>query len=124
MGKNQRTDPAWKYGKEIEKTGGDKKSYVYIECMFCKRMKEHLACTHKSVAPCLGVPMDVKQEITEYMNVGNMKRHLSQQQLEDMVELGSYYEKNDKEKDSMRGIRVPMDRFVQTLVVMMRHIQR
>ncbi|CAI9767437.1 unnamed protein product [Fraxinus pennsylvanica] len=123
MGKNHRTDPAWKYGKEIEKTGGDKKSYVYIECMFCKktitggvkRMKEHLACTHKNVAPCPGVPADVKQEIAEYMNAGNMKRQLSQQQFEDMVELGSYYEKNDKEKDSSRGIRGPIDRFVSNM---------
>ncbi|CAI9764852.1 unnamed protein product [Fraxinus pennsylvanica] len=123
MGKNNRTDPAWKYGKEIEKTGGDKKSYVYIECMFCqkaitggvKRMKEHLACTHKNVAPCPGVPAEVKQEIAEYMNAGNMKRQLSQQQFEDMVELGSYYEKNDTEKDSSRGIRGPMDRFVSNI---------
>ena len=74
--KGSQTDPTWKYGEEVEVPGtGTTKGYKYIKCKFCskiitggvKRMKGHLAWTHKDVAPCPNVPDEVKQEITDYL---------------------------------------------------------
>ncbi|KAL2524628.1 zinc finger protein [Abeliophyllum distichum] len=122
MGKDNRKDPAWKYGREVENEAGDKKTYIYIECMFCKniiiggvkRMKDHLACTHKNVVPCPGVSEDVKNEIINYLKVEKLQKDLAQQQFEDMIELGSCYGKNDK-TNSRRSIRGPIDRFVTNI---------
>lgn len=58
--KGARKDPSWKYGVEVP---GENKAYKYIKCNFCskvvtggvKRMKEHLACTHKDVIACPNV---------------------------------------------------------------------
>lgn len=66
---SSKKDIGWKYCYQIE---GDKS----VRCKFCHhksnggitRLKEHLAQTHKGVAPCVSVPDDVKQEIKESLD--------------------------------------------------------
>ncbi|XP_071726331.1 uncharacterized protein [Rutidosis leptorrhynchoides] len=120
---SKKKDPAWKYGVEIEHNvpeGVGKKGYKYIQCNFCgktikggvKRMKEHLACTHKDVAPCEHVPQKVKDEITLYLKQFKDNKISSQSYFEENVGSGAYYNPTNNSGTGSRGMRGPMDRFV------------
>ncbi|KAD6454786.1 hypothetical protein E3N88_09492 [Mikania micrantha] len=123
--KNARRDPAWKYGVEHQVPAqGGKKGYKYIKCNFCskvitggvKRMKEHLGCTHKDVAPCDKVPPEVKEEILHYLKQFQENKFASQRNFEESVGSGAYYSGDGSvnPSSSSRGVRGPMDRFVGT----------
>ncbi|KAI3675421.1 hypothetical protein L1987_85011 [Smallanthus sonchifolius] len=124
--KNARKDPAWKYGEEHkvpEQCG--KKGYKYIKCNFCskvisggvKRMKEHLACTHKDVMPCPKVPTEVKDEITQYLKQFQNSKFAAQRNFEESVGSGAYYNSGGSVNPSVsdRGIRGPMDQFIPVM---------
>ena len=92
-----RKDLAWKYGEEIHIPGeGRKKGYKYIKCKFCsktikggvKRMKDHLACTHKNVIACPHVPDEVKEEINSYLKNFQTTKFASQRDFEEMIDGG------------------------------------
>ena len=130
-----RKDPSWRHGVEIEIPGeGGKKGYKYIKCNFCskvikggvRRMKEHLACTHKDVAPCPNVPPEVKNEIIQYLKNFQTNKHAYQRNFDETVNSGAHF---GNESDippskgmpscaggSDRGIRGPMDRFVENKI--------
>ncbi|KAD5507983.1 hypothetical protein E3N88_15686 [Mikania micrantha] len=121
--KNARRDPAWKYGVEHQVPAqGGKKGYKYIKCNFCskvitggvKRMKEHLGCTHKDVAPCDTVPPEVKEEILHYLKQFQENKFASQRNFEESVGSGAYYSGDGSvnPSSSSRGVRGPMDRFM------------
>ncbi|KAD5507625.1 hypothetical protein E3N88_15328 [Mikania micrantha] len=116
-------DPAWKYGVEHQVPAqGGKKGYKYIKCNFCskvitggvKRMKEHLGCTHKDVAPCDKVPPEVKEEILHYLKQFQENKVASQHNFEESVGSGAYYSGDGSvnPSSSSRGVRGPMDRFM------------
>ncbi|KAL0912230.1 hypothetical protein M5K25_018192 [Dendrobium thyrsiflorum] len=92
-----RRDPSWKYSVQVD-VGGEK-TYVYLKCNFCgkvvkggvTRMKEHLSCSHKNVAPCASVPDNVKDEIAAYMKKSTTTKHLQQEQFDERIEQGAYY---------------------------------
>ncbi|XP_062082381.1 uncharacterized protein LOC133788794 [Humulus lupulus] len=128
--------PSWKYSVEIEvpeKSG--KKGYKYLKCNFCskdikggvKRVKEHLACTHKYVKPCPKVPKEVKEEISQYLKDYETTKFISQRKFDEAVDCGSYFGDgpsgfgsgnplegvNSCPSNSSRGVRGPMDRFME-----------
>ncbi|XP_038711767.1 uncharacterized protein LOC120005961 [Tripterygium wilfordii] len=128
---SSRKDSAWKYTEEVEVGKGKKKGYVYVKCNFCnkvltggiKRAKDHLACTHKNVAPCPKVPEDVKQEMKQYLEKGTALRHMAQGRFEERVSAGSYFEDMNSNPTSVsgpsggacvssRGVRGPMERYI------------
>ncbi|PKU85311.1 hypothetical protein MA16_Dca010470 [Dendrobium catenatum] len=90
-----RRDPSWKYSVQVD-IGGGEKSYIYLKCNVCNkvvkggvtRMKEHLSCSHKNVAPCAKVPDNVKEEISAYMKKTTTAKHLQQEQFDERVEHG------------------------------------
>ncbi|KAL0922278.1 hypothetical protein M5K25_006251 [Dendrobium thyrsiflorum] len=92
-----RRDPSWKYSVQVD-VGGEK-TYVYLKCNFCgkvvkggvTRMKEHLSCSHKNVAPCASVPDNVKDEIAACMKKSTTTKHLQQEQFDERIEQGAYY---------------------------------
>ncbi|XP_062099339.1 uncharacterized protein LOC133805231 isoform X2 [Humulus lupulus] len=131
-----RKDPAWKYSVEIEvPEKGGKKGYKYLKCNFCskdikggvKRVKEHLACTHKDVKPCPKVPKEVKEEISQYLKDYETTKFISQRKFDEAVDCGSYFGDgpsgfgsgnplegvNSCPSNSSRGVRGPMDRFME-----------
>lgn len=131
-----RKDPAWKYSVEIEvPEKGGKKGYKYLKCNFCskdikggvKRVKEHLACTHKDVKPCPKVPKEVKDEISQYLKDYENTKFISQRKFDEAVDCGSYFGDgpsgfgsgnplegvNSCPSNSSRGVRGPMDRFME-----------
>ncbi|KAG6513778.1 hypothetical protein ZIOFF_024115 [Zingiber officinale] len=69
LSKKDKKDIGWKYCYQNE---GEKA----VRCKFCHhisnggitRLKEHLAQTHKGVAPCVSVPDDIKKEIRESLD--------------------------------------------------------
>ncbi|KAJ9543747.1 hypothetical protein OSB04_023454 [Centaurea solstitialis] len=104
-----RKDPAWKYNDEIAvPRDGAKKGYKYLKCKFCnkeitggvKRAKEHLAQTHKGVSICPNVPPEVKDEIVQYLSAYFVGGNASNPPCPNVG-------------GSSRGIRGPMDRFVE-----------
>ncbi|KAI3764008.1 hypothetical protein L2E82_14008 [Cichorium intybus] len=131
--KGSRRDPSWKYGVEIE-VPDQKKGYKYLKCNFCnkiitggvKRMKEHLACTHKDVAPCAKVPIEVKDEIKQYLKNFASTKIALQQNFKERVDYvtcsvssngsceNSMEDTNSSHSGSSRGIREPMDRFMKS----------
>ncbi|PWA39471.1 zinc finger, BED-type, Ribonuclease H-like domain protein [Artemisia annua] len=120
--KNARKDPAWKYGPEEQvPPQGEKKGYKYVKCNFCskiikggvKRMKDHLAGTHKDVSPCLSVPTEVKDEITQYLKSFQDMKFSGQRNFEESVGSGAYYSTGSVNTD--RGVRGPMDRMIDRL---------
>ena len=96
--KGSRNDPAWKYGTEVT-IEGRKKPYKYLKCKFCSKvikggvkiMKEHLPCTHKDVATCPNVPIEVKDEITLYLKTFESTKFMAQHNFEENVECGAYF---------------------------------
>ncbi|KAM7522729.1 hypothetical protein LguiA_012631 [Lonicera macranthoides] len=121
-----RKDPAWKYCVEMTE-GMDGKPYKYVICNFCVkqikggviRMKNHLAANHKGVAPCAKVPIEVKNEIKDYLKKGEQLKMETQRNQEVMIDSGSYYQSQNPflggssaDSFSQRGVRGPMDRFV------------
>ncbi|KAL0910859.1 hypothetical protein M5K25_018955 [Dendrobium thyrsiflorum] len=114
-----RRDPSWKYSVQVD-VGGEK-TYVYLKCNFCgkvvkggvTRMKEHLSCSHKNVAPCASVPDNVKDEIAAYMKKSTTTKHLQQEQFDERIEQGAYYGsesgKGSTSTINNRGARGPMD---------------
>ncbi|KAH6800931.1 hypothetical protein C2S52_001395 [Perilla frutescens var. hirtella] len=108
-----RRDPAWKYGTEIE-------------------VSAHLAHKHNNVFACPNVPEEVKNEILSYLNTFQNAKHTAQRNHQEMVDFGSYYgvdatagsrtgtdgaipapdSKIGMMSRSSRGVRGPMDRFV------------
>ncbi|KAI3740336.1 hypothetical protein L2E82_30764 [Cichorium intybus] len=132
--KGTRKDPAWKYGEEHEvPEEGGKKGYKYIKCNFCskvikgggggvKRVKEHLACTHKDVVPCPKVPDEVKAEMIQYLKAFQNSKFSAQRNFEENVGSGAYYSSgcgsvnpsqintDSYQTGSSRGFRGPMDR--------------
>ncbi|KAL0925770.1 hypothetical protein M5K25_004140 [Dendrobium thyrsiflorum] len=117
-----RRDPSWKYSVQVD-VGGEK-TYVYLKCNFCgkvvkggvTRMKEHLSCSHKNVAPCASVPDNVKDEIVAYMKKSTTTKHLQQEQFDERVEQGAYYGSESGKGSSStinnRGARGPMDQYM------------
>ncbi|KAL0912121.1 hypothetical protein M5K25_018072 [Dendrobium thyrsiflorum] len=117
-----RRDPSWKYSVQVD-VGGEK-TYVYLKCNFCgkvvkggvTRMKEHLSCSHKNVAPCASVPDNVKDEIAAYMKKSTTTKHLQQEQFDERVEQGAYYGSESGKGSSStinnRGVRGPMDQYM------------
>ncbi|KAL0904967.1 hypothetical protein M5K25_027133 [Dendrobium thyrsiflorum] len=97
-----RRDPPWKYSVQVD-VGGEK-TYVYLKCNFCgkvvkggvTRMKEHLSCSHKNVAPCASVP--------------------DNEQFDERVEQGAYYGSESGKGSSStinnRGARGPMNQYM------------
>ncbi|KAI0523025.1 hypothetical protein KFK09_005415 [Dendrobium nobile] len=120
---SMRRDPSWKYSVQVD-IGGGEKSYVYLKCNFCEkvvkggvtRMKEHLSCSHKNVAPCANVPEKVKEEIIAYMKKSTTAKHLQQEQFDDRVEHGAYFGSESGKGSSStihnRGARGPMDQYM------------
>ena len=124
-----RKDPAWKYSDEIAVPGdGAKKGYKYLKCKFCnkeikggvKRMKEHLAQTRKDVAICPNVPLEVKDEMVQYLSKFQDAKLAYQRNFQETVDQGSYFGSGNASNTpspnvggSSRGIRGPMDRFVE-----------
>ncbi|XP_028557074.1 uncharacterized protein LOC110108718 [Dendrobium catenatum] len=120
-----RRDPSWKYSVQVD-IGGGEKSYVYLKCNFCEkvvkggvtRMKEHLSCSHKNVAPCAKVPDNVKEEICAYMKKTTTVKHLQQQQFDERVDQGAYFGSESGKGSSStihnRGARGPMDQYMTT----------
>nr|KAJ0186930.1 hypothetical protein LSAT_V11C900478660 [Lactuca sativa] len=103
--KGSRKDPAWPYSIEIP-----------IECGK-KRVKEHLACTHRDVSPCPNVPDEVKEEICQYLKTFETTKFMAQRNFEENVECGAYFvNPNISSSPSVndRGVRGPMDRFLGT----------
>ncbi|KAL0909916.1 hypothetical protein M5K25_020826 [Dendrobium thyrsiflorum] len=117
-----RRDPSWKYSVQVD-VGGEK-TYVYLKCNFCgkvvkggvTRMKEHLSCSHKNVAPCASVPDNVKDEIAAYMKKSTTTKHLQQEQFDERIEQGAYYgsESGNGSTSTInnRGARGPMDQYM------------
>ncbi|KAL0919078.1 hypothetical protein M5K25_011147 [Dendrobium thyrsiflorum] len=117
-----RRDPSWKYSVQVD-VGGEK-TYVYLKCNFCgkvvkggvTRMKEHLSCSHKNVAPCASVPDNVKDEIAAYMKKSTTTKHLQQEQFDERIEQGAYYRsesgKGSTSTINNRGARGPMDQYM------------
>ncbi|KAL0903323.1 hypothetical protein M5K25_027694 [Dendrobium thyrsiflorum] len=117
-----RRDPSWKYSVQVD-VGGEK-TYVYLKCNFCgkvvkggvTRMKEHLSCSHKNVAPCASVPDNVKDEIAAYMKKSTTTKHLQQEQFDERIEQGAYYGsesgKGSTSTINNRGARGPMDQYM------------
>ncbi|KAL0917971.1 hypothetical protein M5K25_013083 [Dendrobium thyrsiflorum] len=117
-----RRDPSWKYSVQVD-VGGEK-TYVYLKCNFCgkvvkggvTRMKEHLSCSYKNVAPCASVPDNVKDEMTAYMKKSITTKHLQHKQFDERVEQGAYYGSESGKCSSStinnRGARGPMDQYM------------
>ncbi|KAL0906334.1 hypothetical protein M5K25_024821 [Dendrobium thyrsiflorum] len=117
-----RRDPSWKYSVQVD-VGGEK-TYVYLKCNFCgkvvkggvTRMKEHLSCSHKNVAPCASVPDNVKDEIAAYMKKSTTTKHLQHEQFDERIEQGAYYGsesgKGSTSTINNRGARGPMDQYM------------
>ncbi|KAL0920083.1 hypothetical protein M5K25_009191 [Dendrobium thyrsiflorum] len=117
-----RRDPSWKYSVQVD-VGGEK-TYVHLKCNFCgkvvkggvTRMKEHLSCSHKNVAPCASVPDNVQDEIATYMKKSTTTKHLQQEQFDERIEQGAYYEsesgKGSTSTINNRGARGPMDQYM------------
>ncbi|KAD4585308.1 hypothetical protein E3N88_22909 [Mikania micrantha] len=117
-----------KYSQEIKvPTEGAKKGYKYVKCNFCnkvitggvQRMKAHLACTHKNVIPCPQVPQEVKDEIREFLKQFETLKFSFQRNFEDTIDAGAYFVSAASGSGSgdlcpsvQRGVRGPMDRFV------------
>ncbi|KAI0488470.1 hypothetical protein KFK09_028303 [Dendrobium nobile] len=120
-----RRDPSWKYSVQVD-IGDGEKSYVYLKCNFCEkvvkggvtRMKEHLSCSHKKVAPCAKVSDNVKEEISAYMKKTTTVKHLQQEQFDERVEHGTYFGSESGKGSSStihsRGTRGPMDQHMTT----------
>ncbi|KAI3521951.1 hypothetical protein L1887_11427 [Cichorium endivia] len=89
-----------------------------------KRVKEHLACTHKDVVPCPKVPDEVKAEMIEYLKTFQNNKFSAQRNFEENVGSGAYYSSgwgsvnlsqvntDSYQTGNTRGFRGPMDRFV------------
>ncbi|KAJ9555342.1 hypothetical protein OSB04_009956 [Centaurea solstitialis] len=120
-----RKDPSWKYGVEIEVPGGKAGKKVTIVKGGVKRMKEHLACTHKDVVPCPNVPLEVKDEINQYLKNFQNAKFAYQRNFDEMIASETYFVDdrgdsgilsegmNSCRSGSDRGIRGPMDRFLE-----------
>ncbi|KAL6583185.1 hypothetical protein OROMI_005263 [Orobanche minor] len=75
MSKNSKKDKAWNYAYQLD---GEK----CVRCKFCHhksnggvtRLKDHLAQTHKGVAPCPSVPPEVKNEILQSLQVSQVSK--------------------------------------------------
>ncbi|XP_010244177.1 PREDICTED: uncharacterized protein LOC104588069 [Nelumbo nucifera] len=129
-----RRDPAWKYGTEMEEPIKNDKTYVYLKCNFCekqisggvKRMKEHLAGTRRNVAPCKYAPMEVIQEMKEYLDKFKEKKKRDVQEIE-VYGIGDCHresigdacqvvrtpvEGSSDASSTSKGVRGPMDQFV------------
>ncbi|KAJ0757892.1 putative transcription factor/ chromatin remodeling BED-type(Zn) family [Helianthus annuus] len=114
--KNARKDPSWKHGEEVQ-VPNQKKGYKYVKCKFCskvitggvKRLKEHLACTHRDVAACSQVPAEVKEEMTQYLKDFKNIKFAAQRNFEENVGSRAYYT-GGSASVSDRGVRGPMDR--------------
>ncbi|PWA76070.1 zinc finger, BED-type, Ribonuclease H-like domain protein [Artemisia annua] len=107
--KNARKDPAWKYGTEEQvPPKGEKK-----DTRGAKRMKDHLAGTHKDVSRCLNVPTEVKDEMTQYLKSFQDMKFAGQRNFEESVGSGAYYSAASVNTD--RGVRGPMDRMIDRL---------
>ncbi|KAL0927594.1 hypothetical protein M5K25_001779 [Dendrobium thyrsiflorum] len=80
------------------------------------RMKEHLSCSHKNVAPCASVPDNVKDEIAAYMKKSTTTKHLQHEQFDERVEQGAYYGsesgKGSSSTINIRGTRAPRDLYM------------
>ncbi|CAH1431048.1 unnamed protein product [Lactuca virosa] len=122
--KGSQKDPAWSCSIEIPIEGG-KKGYKYLKCKFCskvikggvKRVKEHLAYTHKDVSPCPNVPDEVKEEICQYLKTFETTKFMAQRNFEENVECGAYFVNHNISSSpnvNDRGVRGPMDRFLGT----------
>ncbi|KAL0906544.1 hypothetical protein M5K25_025046 [Dendrobium thyrsiflorum] len=117
-----RRDPSWKYSVQVD-VGGEK-TYVYLKCNFCgkvvkgsvTRMKEHLSCSHKNVAPCASVPNNVKDEIAAYMKKSTTTKHLQHEQFDERIEQGAYYGSESRKGSTStinnRGACGPMDQYM------------
>ncbi|KAL6494356.1 hypothetical protein OROGR_031156 [Orobanche gracilis] len=75
MSKNSKKDKAWNYAYQLD---GEK----CVRCKFCHhksnggvtRLKDHLAQTHKGVAPCPSVPPEVKNEILQSLQITKVSK--------------------------------------------------
>ena len=112
-----RKDPAWKYGTEVLMPKG--KGYRYVKSNFCSkvikgvlsRMKMHLAGTHKDAKPCDHVPEDVKNEIRDYLKIGEQSKIAKQRNY-------------DEQKKLQLTIKIPQYTLYQVVNVMARCIIR
>ncbi|XP_023736233.1 uncharacterized protein LOC111884141 [Lactuca sativa] len=137
-GKGSRTDPAWQYGVEKQVPAeGAMKGYKYLMCKFCEkiitrgvhRLKAHLAGTHKNTSPCPLVPPVVKEEMKQFLKDFESSKFRYQRNFEEAINGGAYFVGSGGVNGSVganapehgnccpsvqRGVRGPMDRFVNT----------
>lgn len=138
VGKGSRTDPTWQYGVEKQVLAeGAKKGYKYLMCKFREkiitggvhRLKAHLAGTYKNTSPCPLVPPEVKEEMKQFLKDFESSKFRYQRNFEEAINGGAYFVGSGGVNGSVganapkhgnccpsvqRGVRGPMDRFVNT----------
>ncbi|KAD3338540.1 hypothetical protein E3N88_34061 [Mikania micrantha] len=85
-------------------------------------MKAHLAYTHKNVISCPQVPQEVKDEIPEFLKQFETSKFSFQRNFEESIDAGAYFVSTARRSGSgdscpsvQRGVRGPMDRFVNSM---------